>query len=368
MSDSTSQGLFSDLLSAELKTLKQTAQELSLPAGHVVFRQGDPGDGIYLVEKGTLEISAVVAGGEARVLTTLGPGSFFGEMALMDNQPRSATATVATDCTLSFIPTDAMWRVLEQSPKVLISLMREFSSRMREFDRRYLHEVFQADRLALIGRFVQSIVHDFKNPLNIIGLAGDLAGADNARPEDRREAGELIRKHVSRLSNMINEVLEYTRGSSGHTPLVPDSYREFVRQTLADIQPEAAQRGVAIECENEPPELALPMDKARLTHVFHNLVNNALDFTPAGGKIIFRFHDGGREVVTEIEDTGPGFAPEIAPRLFEPFATHGKAHGTGLGLSICKRIIEDHKGRIRARSEPDRGAIFSFTLPRAPAA
>ena len=363
MDDSPHPGLFSDLLAAELTVLKQTATVLTLPAGHVIFRQGDAGDGIYVVEKGSVEISAAVGAGELRILSTLGPGNFFGEMAVVDDQPRSATATAAADCTLSFIASDAMWRVFGQSPAVLISLMREFTRRMREFDRRYVQEVLQSERLGLIGRFAQSIVHDFKNPLNIIGLAGDLATAENAGREDRIEAGDLIRKQVRRLSNMISEVLEYTRGSSGAAALVAGSYGEFVRQTLADIQAEAAQRSVRIECENEPPETLLRMDQTRLAHVFHNLVNNAMDFMPAGGRIIVRFHADGREVVTEIEDSGPGFAPEIAPRLFQPFATHGKARGTGLGLSICKRIIEDHQGQICARSEPNRGAIFSFTLP-----
>ena len=69
-------------------------------------------------------------------------------------------------------------------------------------------------------------------------------------------------------------------------------------------------------------------------------------------------------MVTEIEDSGRGIAPEIAGQLFEAFATHGKAHGTGLGLSICKRIIEDHQGWISARNQPGRGAVFSFGLPR----
>ena len=69
------------------------------------------------------------------------------------------------------------------------------------------------------------------------------------------------------------------------------------------------------------------------------------------------------ELVTEVEDTGPGIAPEMAQRLFEPFATHGKQNGTGLGLSICKKIVEDHGGKISARSEPGKGATFVFTLP-----
>jgi two-component system sensor kinase FixL len=84
---------------------------------------------------------------------------------------------------------------------------------------------------------------------------------------------------------------------------------------------------------------------------------------PRGGKVILRFQLTEREVTTEIEDTGPGIAPEIAPRLFDAFATYGKAQGTGLGLSICKKIVEDHRGKIRARTEPGRGAIFSFSLP-----
>jgi two-component system sensor kinase FixL len=68
-------------------------------------------------------------------------------------------------------------------------------------------------------------------------------------------------------------------------------------------------------------------------------------------------------VVTEIEDTGPGVAPEIANNLFVAFATFGKAHGTGLGLSICKKIIEDHKGRIWVTHQSGKGALFSFALP-----
>jgi two-component system sensor kinase FixL len=83
----------------------------------------------------------------------------------------------------------------------------------------------------------------------------------------------------------------------------------------------------------------------------------------AGGTISLRFHLETSGVVTELADSGPGIAPEIAGRLFDAFVTHGKEHGTGLGLSICKKIIADHGGRIWARNEPAGGAVFAFSLP-----
>jgi len=82
--------------------------------------------------------------------------------------------------------------------------------------------------------------------------------------------------------------------------------------------------------------------------------------------VVFRFQVTAKEVVTELEDGGPGIAPEMAGQLFQVFATHGKAHGTGLGLFICKRILTDHGGWIAARNLPDGGAVFSFGLPRRP--
>ena len=88
-----------------------------------------------------------------------------------------------------------------------------------------------------------------------------------------------------------------------------------------------------------------------------------MDFMPNGGKIFLRFPADESEIVTEVEDTGPGIAPEVADRLFQNFVTFGKSHGTGLGLSICKKIVEDCKGRIGVRHEAGRGAIFYFTLP-----
>ncbi len=114
------------------------------------------------------------------MLSRLGDGTFFGEMSVLDEQPRSATAMAAVNSVVSFIPREELVLALRRSPELLAALLKEFSLRMRQFDRRFVDEILQAERLTLIGRFAQSIVHDFKNPLNIIGWAAELPPAEGA--------------------------------------------------------------------------------------------------------------------------------------------------------------------------------------------
>jgi signal transduction histidine kinase len=356
--------LFHSLTPEELRGLADTVETRHYAPDATIFRAGDPGDGLYLIAEGTVQIAAAVTAEQMKVLTRLGPGDFFGEMAVLDNEPRSATVRAETEVTAFFVPRTALWQMMERSPRLAISMVREFSLRMRDFNRQYLQEVLQAERLSVVGRFARSIVHDFKNPLAIISFAAEMAAATASTPEQRQTAFGRIHRQVDRLSNMINELLEFTRGSQSANVLALTDYGGLVQQIIAEIQPEVAEKPITLCCENPPPAVALLLDPRRLTHVFFNLIHNAVDAMPNGGRITLRFRVDDHEITTEIEDTGPGIAPEVAARLFEPFATHGKAQGTGLGLSICKRIIEDHKGRIHTRTEPGRGAVFSFVLPR----
>jgi signal transduction histidine kinase len=227
-----------------------------------------------------------------------------------------------------------------------------------------VQEVSQAERLTLVGRFARSIVHDLKNPLNIIGLTADMVGAEDATPEFRRQAAKRITTQVNRINELIGEVLEFTHGHGSATVLAQTDFATYVREVVHELQAELEMKGVAIHFENEPPAVPMLLNPARLRRVFHNLLHNAAQAMPDGGIVILRFTLKEGRVITEVEDTGPGIPPEIANKLFEPFATFGKKTGTGLGLSISKRIIEDHKGRIWAESKPGRGAIFLFSIPR----
>jgi signal transduction histidine kinase len=356
--------LFGGLLTAELHQLERTLQLRRFPAGAMIFGEGDPGDGVYIIGKGTVQIVCQVGDGQRRVLSRLEDGDFFGEMAVLDDQARSATAMAETDVEVHFIPRDDLLGALSRSPELAVRLVKEFSLRMRDFNLQYTKEVLQAERLTLVGRFARTIVHDFKNPLNIIGISADMAAIEKATPEARQTARDRIRRQVDRMSNMISELLEFTRGGSSSVVMGRVDYAAFVHNWVEEVTPELAAKGVNLSVREGVPDVRLLFDPVRMGHVFHNLVNNACDAMPDGGEVTIRIYEEPDLVITEITDSGPGIAPEIAPRLFEAFATYGKSRGTGLGLSICRRIIEDHGGRISAGNAPEGGALFSFRLPR----
>jgi signal transduction histidine kinase len=217
--------------------------------------------------------------------------------------------------------------------------------------------------MALIGRFASSIVHDLKNPLTIIGIAADVACLESSTAETRRTAEQRINKQIERITGMVNEILEFTRGTNVRMALTLVDYAGFVRSVVEELQHDVARKSVAIELAADPPAVKLRINPQRLSRVFYNLVLNAVDEMPDGGTVTLRFQVADTEVITEVADSGKGIAPEIIDSMFEPFATHGKAKGTGLGLSICRRILDEHGGRIWAKNPPEGGALFAFALP-----
>lgn len=356
--------LFRNLTPAEMQDLRAIAREQRFTAGARVFGEGDPGDCVYIVGDGLVEISGLVGEGVRRVFSQLGAGEIFGEMAVVEQRPRSATATALKETGVYCIQRDEMLVLLQRSPTLAFNVLQEISHRLREFNKRYLREVVEAERLAVLGTFARSIVHDLKTPLTIITLSAETVSLPTALPEKRAQAQERISNQIRRINNMIGDIVEFTRGRQD-AALVPGSYPEFIWEMLPELQTEAETRSAHISLQNEPPPVRIAFDARRLRRVFSNLVRNATEAMADAGEIYLRFQTAERDVVTEIEDTGPGIDAEVADRLFQPFATYGKSQGTGLGLAICKKIIEDHKGRIWVRSEPGRGAIFCFTLPLA---
>ena len=244
-------------------------------------------------------------------------------------------------------------------------MLQEVGRRLLEFDRVRVREAVEAGRLAVIGNFARSVIHDLKTPLTIIGLSAEIACGPRATPEKRVQIQEQIRKQIGRINDMVGDVLELAQSKPAEGALKPAAFSEFVAALLSELQAEAATKSADIELQNEPPAGNILLDAQRMRRAFFNLLHNATGMMPGGGKIFLRFHADEKEIITEIEDSGAGVAPEMLDRLFQPFASRGKSQSPGPGLSPCKKIIEDHRGRIWARSEPGRGAIFCFALPLA---
>ncbi|HEU6446814.1 MAG TPA: ATP-binding protein [Verrucomicrobiae bacterium] len=351
----------------ELQDLKEISVEKRFSAGAEIFREGDPGNGLYVIKDGSVEIVHLVEGSDARhVFSQLGPGEIFGEMAVIELRPRSATAVAAKDTIVYFLPREEMRMLLQHAPTLSFKMLEAISHRLRDFNQRHLRQVVDAERLALIGRFAQGIVHDLKNPLSIIGLSSELFGMPGVSEEVRAKTQERIRRQIARINEMIGDILIFTENRKRENDIIQSDFRKFIFAMLNDLRPDLEIKAIEIQLENDPPPVSAPLDTRRLGRVFHNLINNATDFMLDGGKIFLRFKQDEKEIVVEIEDTGPGIAPEIVDKLFQPFATHGKSHGTGLGLSICKKIIEDHGGKIWAQNKAGHGAVFCFSLPLKP--
>jgi signal transduction histidine kinase len=354
--------LFCLLMPEEIAALRRVIAERSFTVGQEVFREGEPGDGAFVVKEGLVEITGQVNPDARQVFSLVGPGGVFGEMAVIEQLPRSACATAALPTTVYFVPRAELLSLIERSPVLASALLQLISRRLREFNQQYLHEVVQAERLAAVGRFARSIVHDLKNPLNIISLTADMFCKPDAPPQLRASAQGRIQKQIGRINDLITDILQFSQGNPS-AARGPVSYATFIEALTAELRPELELKSVRLELAVPAPATILNLDVKRLRRVFINLVHNATEAMPSSGTITLRFRQDAREVVTEIVDTGPGIAPEMAEKLFQPFATHGKGHGTGLGLSICKRIVEDHGGRIWAWNVPEGGAAFAFSLP-----
>jgi signal transduction histidine kinase len=218
--------------------------------------------------------------------------------------------------------------------------------------------------MALLGTFAAGLAHEIRNPLNSIALQLSVIERRNARLETDmgiRELISIIREEVSRLDALAGDFLQFSRADRVQQGLADlDTVIEHVIRLL---EPQSVDCGVSLSYEKPDTLPPLPIDGEKMKQVLINLVRNAIEAMPEGGKVVVRVELHGEFAELSVEDNGPGLPEGID--IFQLFVTT-KPGGTGLGLSIARQIVAQHGGVITAHPGATGGARFSITLPLAP--
>jgi len=224
-------------------------------------------------------------------------------------------------------------------------------------------ELVRSGKLAALGALAAGVAHEINNPLAVIQGNVELlqlrAGAD---PESWEEVG-LIARQTKRMQGIVSKLLTFARQDASDAK--PLDLEALVREALELAAAQARNARVAVETHFAPDLPPVVADGPRLVQVFTNLVVNALQAMPDGGRlrVASGLADEGAGVCVSFTDTGPGIPKAESERVWNPFYTT-KPSGTGLGLSISHAIVEEHGGRILLESPPGRGTTFTVVLPR----
>ena len=236
-----------------------------------------------------------------------------------------------------------------------------------------IHDISELERLESVRRdFVSNVSHELKTPLTAIhGYVETLLEAD---PVDGRTRGRFLRKirrQSQRLSALVSDLLTLSRiESSAEPPEKLLDLRSPVSEVLSLLKPSSEERG--LELIAEFPEAAVEVlgEEEAIRQALSNLVDNAVKYSSAGGRVIVRLQARNGRAVLEVEDEGPGIAGEHLDRIFERFYRVDRARsrelgGTGLGLAIVKNVARRHGGGVEVESERERGSTFRLWLPAA---
>ncbi|HVO22555.1 MAG TPA: ATP-binding protein [Candidatus Margulisiibacteriota bacterium] len=333
----------------------QAAEELTgVPRAHVLYRSFEE------VFKSSPPIVAIV-----QRTRTSGQSQSCGEETLMIAQRR---IPVRLSCSPLWAPND------EVQGTALV--MQDLS-----YQKKLEDEARRSETLARLGGLVAGLAHEIKNPLGgIKGAAQLLAQRFAEQPDVHEYTGVMIRE-IDRLARLVEQLL--TLGAPPAPTQQALNVHKIIHEVLALMQSELSAKGIVVRLQIDPSLPDVRGDEAQLTHVFLNLVKNAMEAMPEHGALTITtrmetdFHilwravrggtaggaaGSGKFLRVEVADTGPGFPESDLERVFEPFFST-KPRGTGLGLAICQRIVAAHGGDIRAENRRGGGAAVTVTLP-----
>ncbi|MDX6447123.1 MAG: two-component system, cell cycle sensor histidine kinase and response regulator CckA [Blastocatellia bacterium] len=226
-------------------------------------------------------------------------------------------------------------------------------------------QLWQASKLATMGELAASIAHELNNPLATVGLRTENLLLQLAADSDQRRPLEIIAQEVDRMATLVSDLLLFSR--RGHRQVSTVNVCEEVVNSVEFVHYHLRNRKIDVAREFVDKLPTIQADRQQLRQLFLNLLTNASDAMPRGGKLTVRVtSEGSAEgtVAIDFTDSGEGITPENMEKIWEAFyTTKPEGKGTGLGLAICRRIVEEHGGTIDIRSEMGQGTTVRIVLP-----
>ena len=338
--------LFTSFLDDELVTFARSISELEIEPQTILFEEGDVGRDMFILLEGRLQVLK-----ENRTITTIKPIDYIGEMAIIEDKPRSATIISNTQSKLLQITSDQFQKFFSTQPKSLVSLMKTLSRRIRD-DTELLAQEFEKANI---------LIHDMRNAITGL-LFLDLFDMDELT-ESQQKHISLMQTSRQNLTAMSNEALANAKRLHFTPKIETNSLSAIITgvQESSIVHPDLKDKRIQSEIDCDIPDF--PFYKVDISRVVTNLVINAGQACSSGDEILIKLSRRDDQAVVQITDKGHGIPKKFHSKIFLPHFTT-KENGNGFGLASCKQIIETkHGGALTFKSQSGAGTTFMFTLP-----
>lgn len=365
----------------EIEDLIANSSVRSYEPGTVLCRENESEDRFYMILEGEAEVTKSINNSEVRLLKTLQPGDFFGEMALIHNAPRAATVTVKSPLTTLELDKAAFDRALHNSSSIAMAMVTEISDRLRQNDQMAVDDLrMRASELAQAyqklaeqelarRQFLTNVAHELRTPLMV--ATGYLQMLQKGiMSGDQLTAGiETVARNVQQINALVNDILFLQEMDLVLPDFQAVDLNEVARLVVDRYTEKAKERNVNLRLQLSPGLPPVSGDFKSLERALMALVDNAIKFSPRGGNVEVRLSSIDSKTLVAVEDHGIGIPKENQSNIFDRFYHLERSGddlfgGIGLGLAITRQVIEQHQGTLNFTSEPGKGTTFTVTLKK----
>ncbi len=378
------QTAFPDLSRNNIESLSQAAVYVDYPAWTDIFQEGEEGTTLFILARGEVDIIVHTNDNQEILVDTIGPGTYFGEMAFLGETTRMATIRTRAASRLLSIEEEDFMAIAQTNPSLLRTLLRQIIGHIRRTDRAVINELNVKNAALrktyaeleaqeqLRTQFIATLSHELRTPLTSIKGYLSLITGGAMKGDSLQMALDSITRNVNKMVGHTNDLLilyeMHPKQPSFENLAVADVLIEALNAARSVINDHTTPVTIDID-----PELAtICADKRGLTLALRALIENAFKYSPTHAPVSIQVSKGEDEAVAiSVTDKGIGIASADQPRLFEPFFRLEKEEGAqtlypglGIGLTIAKFVVERHNGRIDLQSTPGQGSTFTLCLPQ----